>query len=120
MRANWTQGTATASRLAAQGTATAGYGDGVPPSLRRHHIICENHHNPTTFHCETLVTDQHKITVYAMADYGELYDLAADPTELTNLWDDPASLPLKTRLLHEFVRARLQAHPTPMPRIFGA
>ena len=86
----------------------------------RRHIICENHHNPTTFHCETLVSGDHKITVYRNADYGELFDLAADPRELVNLWDAPAAAALKSRLLHEFAQAHMEIQPIPMPRVFGA
>jgi arylsulfatase len=42
----------------------------------------------------------HKIVVYHGREYGELYDLAADPDEKINLWDDPACQTLRDRLIH--------------------
>jgi len=86
----------------------------------RRHVICENHHNPTTFHCETLINDRYKITAYRDADYGELFDLKADPAELINLWDAPAAAALKQSLLLEFVQAHMEIQPMPMPRIYFA
>lgn len=86
----------------------------------RKHALVENHHNPTTFHANTLVTDRYKITVYRNAGYGELFDLKNDPGELTNLWDRPESQALKSQLLLEFVQAEMQIEPMPMPRIWGA
>ena len=38
----------------------------------------------------TLVDDRWRITLYRGVPWGELYDLAADPHELHNLWDEPA------------------------------
>jgi len=46
-----------------------------------------------------LRTRQHKLTVAHGRDQGELYDLAADPQELRNLWDDPAAITTKAELL---------------------
>lgn len=92
-------------------------GDG---SATRRHVIIENHHNPTTFHLKTLVTNRYKITVYRNARHGELFDLDNDPGELTNLWDNPACLELKQRLLLEFMQACMEIEPMPMPRICGA
>ena len=40
-----------------------------------------------------------KICVYQGHDIGEIYDLENDPNEFDNLWNDPASLPLKSDLL---------------------
>jgi uncharacterized sulfatase len=39
-------------------------------------------------HQQTLVTEEWKIVCYRHADYGELYDLAADPDQRRNRWDD--------------------------------
>jgi arylsulfatase A-like enzyme len=50
----------------------------------------------------TLVTAQHRITLYLGADWGELYDLSADPQERHNLWDtEPA---LRCTLLEQLVQ----------------
>ena len=46
-----------------------------------------------------LRTRQHKLTVAHGQGQGELYDLAADPRELCNLWDDPAAVATKAELL---------------------
>jgi len=35
----------------------------------------------------TLVTASHRLTLYLGADWGELYDLNADPLERHNLWE---------------------------------
>jgi arylsulfatase A-like enzyme len=88
--------------------------------MARDHVIVENRHNPTTVHLRTLVTDRFKITVYRGAEYGELFDLQADPGELVNRWDDPAYAGVKAQLLHRFVQAEIEREPTRMPRIAGA
>ncbi len=86
----------------------------------RDHVVVENRHNPTTVHLRTLVTDRYKITVYRNAEYGELFDLRADPQELHNAWDDPTYRDVKMRLLLTFMQAELQREPTRMPRVAGA
>ena len=52
----------------------------------------------------TLVTARHRITVFANAAWGELYDLQDDPHELHNLWDDAAHQALRGELTTELVR----------------
>jgi uncharacterized sulfatase len=86
----------------------------------RDHVVVENRHNPTTVHLRTLVTDRYKITVYRNAEYGELFDLRADPQELHNAWDGPAYRDVKMHLLLTFMQAELQREPTRMPRVAGA
>ncbi|WP_297646999.1 hypothetical protein [Hydrogenophaga sp.] len=41
--------------------------------------------------------------------WGELIALRDDPLELRNLWDDPASLPLRRELMERLARAMLSA-----------
>ncbi|EAR51139.1 probable sulfatase [Oceanicola granulosus HTCC2516] len=86
----------------------------------RSHAICENRHNPVMPHLATYVERDAKITVYREGEMGELFDLAADPGELRNLWDAPEAAGLKARMLQGFVQARLAAEPTPAPRRAGA
>lgn len=86
----------------------------------RHDTVVENHHGTTTFHMRTLVTPTHKITVYREGQDGELFDLENDPDEIRNLWSDPASADLKSRLLLEFMQATLRDEPMRMPRIAHA
>ncbi len=83
-------------------------------------VLVENRHNPTSVHLRTLITERYKITVYRNADYGELFDLETDPSELHNCWDDPAYAEVKSKMLLKFVQAEIQIEPTRMPRIAGA
>lgn len=89
-------------------------------TVARKHVIVENHHNPTTFHAETMINARYKITAYRNAEYGELFDLEADSGELINLWGHPECLKLKQELLLEFLQAKMEIEPMPMPRIAGA
>ena len=82
--------------------------------------ITENRHTATNFHLRTYVNERYKITVYRKGDLGELFDLQADPGELSNLWNESSAKDLKARLMEEFMRATLECEPTRMPRIAGA
>ena len=65
--------------------------DGLPPEMTM----------------RTLVDDRWRITIYRGVPWGELYDLAADPHELHNLWDEPShtadKLALTERLAHKMM-----------------
>lgn len=52
----------------------------------------------------TLVTARWRLTVYANASWGELYDLQEDPHELRNLWDEAAHQGLRGELMTQLVR----------------
>ena len=86
----------------------------------RDHVLVENRHEPTTIHLRTYIDERYKLTVYYNRDYGELFDLAADPQELRNLWDAPAAHELKHDLIRKLLHAELGREPLPMPRIAGA
>ena len=45
--------------------------------------------------------DRHKLVVYHGHELGELYDLRDDPGEFNNLWDDPAAIETKVRLMQQ-------------------
>jgi len=83
----------------------------------RDHVIVENHHQPTTVHLKTYVDERYKITVYYNRDYGELFDLEADPGEVRNLWNSAEHAELKARLLLKFLHAEMGKEPMWMPRI---
>lgn len=86
----------------------------------RDHILCENHHEPTSIHLKTYVDKRYKLTVYYNREYGELFDLQDDPGELHNLWDSPEHAELKKDLLLKYAWAELGKEPLFMPRIAGA
>jgi len=69
----------------------------------RQDVYCEYYNTHVTYKPEpnaTMVRDaHHKLVVCHSYDGGELYDLAADPNETHNRWDDPALADVKTRLL---------------------
>jgi len=71
-------------------------------------------------HLRTYVDGRYKVTVYRDHAYGEMFDLAEDPEERRNLWDEPQHLPLKAELLQRFLNAELRREPTRMPRVWGA
>jgi arylsulfatase A-like enzyme len=86
----------------------------------RDHIIVEFRHEPTTVFLKTLVEKRYKLTLHYHRKYGELFDLESDPDEICNLWDDPASQPLKHALIERFLHAELGKESIAMPRIAGA
>ncbi len=78
----------------------------APPDQFRESVRCEyfdaldSHFTGGTGTFGTMYrTDRHKLSVYHGHTVGELYDLQEDPWEFNNLWDDPASQPLKHKLL---------------------
>ncbi|MFV0244838.1 MAG: sulfatase [Qingshengfaniella sp.] len=56
----------------------------------------------------TLVDDGWRLSLHeAVPDWGELYDLRADPGETRNLWDDPAAAADKLRMIEALARRQL-------------
>jgi arylsulfatase A-like enzyme len=64
----------------------------------------------------TIRDGRFRLSVLQDMDWGELYDLDADPGEFRNLWNDPAHAGDKARLMECLIRAEL-AHVdrSPMP-----
>ena len=85
----------------------------------REAVVVENHHNGEAVHLRTLVTPTHKMTLWrGRPEWGELFDLANDPGELTNLYH--RDVDLRGRLLEEFMQAELAREWSPRPRVAGA
>ena len=63
---------------------------------------------PTPARVRTLRTKKWRFTVYAGQDWGELYDIEADPNETRNLWDSADHLGIRgdmaLRLAHQMAR----------------
>ena len=56
----------------------------------------------------TFVEDRFKLVLYRGHEYGELYDLHADPHQLRNLFADPAFAGLRDALVRRFEPLRTQ------------
>jgi arylsulfatase A-like enzyme len=64
----------------------------------------------------TLRSCDYRISIYDGEPWGELCDLRADPLELRNLWNDPASQVLRSQLMTELAFAMLrQTNTSPYP-----
>lgn len=86
----------------------------------RDHAMVEFHHEPTTLNLRTYVDEHYKLTVYQGRTDGELFDLAADPDERSNLWSDPEAAALKSELLLRLAWGELAKEPMWMPRVARA
>jgi arylsulfatase A-like enzyme len=64
----------------------------------------------------TLVDSRWRISLFDGVEWGELYDLANDPGEFENLWDEPSAREAKGRLIEQLLRTEI-AHVdrVPMP-----
>jgi arylsulfatase A-like enzyme len=105
--------------LAAAGVASDARLDGVNalPLLRgemesvRDGAMIECIDDPQKMRLKTFVTHDRKLTWHHGQEYGELYDLALDPREKVNRWNDPAYAADRQRLM-----ARIMAQLEPLER----
>ncbi len=85
-------------------------------------VVVENDEDYLGLRLRTLVTPTHKITTYTghrgPEPYGELFDLANDPHELHNLWDNPPRATLRRELI-ERLHHRLTETDIALPRRLG-
>jgi arylsulfatase len=56
----------------------------------------------------TLVSSTHRLSLFAEGNWGELYDLAADPHEMFNLWDQPEAQAAKTALMQRLLQLLIE------------
>ena len=93
----------------------------------RDSVAAEFVDDPATLDLATLITADRKLTVYRGGAYagrgaevGELYDLAADPGERRNLWNEPAYAGERARLTAELTaRVASRASRRMAPRLAG-
>ena len=62
----------------------------------------------------SLVNQRWRITIWQGQDWGELYDLDADPGEQNNLWDSTTHQAQKAALMHELIKL-MQDHAETSP-----
>lgn len=72
-------------------------------SPKRPAVMVECVDDPTGLRLKTAITERYKLTHYHGHAFGELYDLAEDPGEVTNRWDDPAYVGVRNELLGTLV-----------------
>ncbi|MCV0426588.1 MAG: sulfatase-like hydrolase/transferase [Roseibium sp.] len=102
-----------------QGVSQLSTWQGKTPYTRKF-ALCENRHNPVMPHVTTYVEDRYKISVYRVGNHGEIFDLYEDPGEINNLWTDPESQSLKTKLLLRMMQGIQGSEPMKSPRVAQA
>jgi arylsulfatase A-like enzyme len=60
------------------------------------------------FRARSLITQDFRLTLYEGVEWGELYDLAEDPDELNNLWDNPQSRDRRYELTERLARKMME------------
>ncbi|MFZ2657281.1 MAG: sulfatase-like hydrolase/transferase [Victivallales bacterium] len=56
---------------------------------------------------QTFVTDRYKLIAYRDSDYGELYDMDADPDQYINLWGKAEYSEVKSKLMYRFLQKNM-------------
>jgi arylsulfatase A-like enzyme len=64
------------------------------------------------FRARSLITQDHRLTLYEGADWGELYDLRRDPAEIRNLWDEAGAAQTRHRLIEQLARELMELSDT--------
>lgn len=64
------------------------------------------------FRARSLITRDHRLTLYEGAGWGELYDFTNDPLEMENLWEEPAAQSLRGALTETLARKMMQLSDT--------
>lgn len=74
----------------------------------RKRVIIENDDDIRGLYVRTIVTERYKLTVYQGKEYGDLFDLEADPKECRNCWNEPAYRDIRQKLLLELVDGMIE------------
>ena len=99
---------------AAQGRSLLPFLRGEHPAGWRSAILVEEDQPygidglPAPVRIRTLITDRFRISRYAGTGIGELYDLASDPGETVNLFDDPGAQELRAEADSALAEALMQ------------
>jgi arylsulfatase A-like enzyme len=64
------------------------------------------------FRARSLITQDHRLTLYEGVDWSELYDLANDPAEIRNLWDDSRTERKRHELTEQLARKLMELSDT--------
>jgi len=60
------------------------------------------------FRARSLITKNHRLTIYQDADWGEIYDFAEDPHELNNLWNEAGVQKVRRELTEQLARKLME------------
>jgi hypothetical protein len=60
------------------------------------------------FRARSLITEDHRLTIYEGAEWGELYDFRQDPDESNNLWEISSSHEIRCDLTEKLVRKMME------------
>jgi arylsulfatase A-like enzyme len=63
---------------------------------------------PNNFRARSLITGDHRLTLYEGVKWGELYDLKNDRAEIDNLWDDPRAARQRHELTEQLARKLME------------
>jgi hypothetical protein len=79
----------------------------------RAEVVLECRYGDSDFSQRVLITPTHKLCFYSHRPFGELYDTAADPDQVRNLWDRPEAARLQRELTARLLSCVMnKAHPT--------
>jgi arylsulfatase A-like enzyme len=60
------------------------------------------------FRARSLITCDHRLTLYEGVGWGELYDLTNDPAEIHNLWEEPSAAATRHALTEQLARKMME------------
>ncbi|MBC7235930.1 MAG: sulfatase-like hydrolase/transferase [Chloroflexi bacterium] len=90
------------------------------PSHHRAFVRCEYHDalaRPYRSRANMIFDGRYKLVLYHGHEVGELYDLAADPHEFYNLWDEPDLERMRCRLMKQIFDAVMLVTDDGQPRV---
>ena len=94
-------------------------GQKAETSKHREDVYCESYdanfpHDHRRAWATMVRTERHKLVLYHTDNFGELYDLQADPGENRNVWEDGAYAAVKLELMQSLCN-RMAMTVDPLP-----